>query len=157
MQLVQSTYDPCLLYRKSNSNDICILGMQTDDEIFGANKVFTIKEQKKLTKAGFIAKEREMVTTQTPFKFNDGKIHLEKDNSIILTQTQYCENLIPIFPEPVNSSSPRNEIRKSLTPREQYFTQRARGEYIASLCQPQASFDLSSAAKIVNPNEADIK
>ena len=82
---------------------------------------------------------------------------LEDDDSITLTQTQYCENLSPIVPELVDTTSPRNKIRKSLTPKEQYVAQRARGAYNASLCQLEVSFDLSSAAQIVNLNEADMK
>lgn len=49
-----------------------------------------------------------------------------------------------------------NKTRKSLTPKELYIAQRAWKTYILSFCQPEASFDLSSAAQIVNPNRADI-
>ena len=35
------------------------------------------------------------------------------------------------------------------------MAQRARGTYIAFTCQPEASFDLSYAAQVINPNEKD--
>src|SRR5271156_2353543 len=38
--------------------------------------------------------------------------------------------------------------RALLTPKDQYIAQRARGAYIASVCQPEASFDLSFAAQV---------
>ena len=39
---------------------------------------------------------------------------------------------------------------------QQYLEQRARGAYIASICQPEASFDLSVAAQAHHPTEEDI-
>lgn len=86
--------------------------MQTDGILFGANEAFITKEQMELIKAGFMAKDREMLLTLARLNFKGGKIHLEKDNSITVTQTQNCENLILIFPEPVNTTSPRNKTRK---------------------------------------------
>jgi hypothetical protein len=40
--------------------------------------------------------------------------------------------------------------------KEQYVAQRARGAYIATVCQPEAAFGLSSAAQVTEPNEDDI-
>ena len=40
---------------------------------------------------------------------------------------------------------------------QQYTEQRARGAYIASTCQPEASFDLSAAAQAQHPSDKDIK
>ncbi|KHJ34337.1 hypothetical protein EV44_g0920 [Erysiphe necator] len=156
LQMLQSTYDPCLLYSNCN-DDLCILGIQTDDTLFGANETFCIKEQTQLAKAGFIAKGREMLTISTPIKFNGGKINLEEDNSITLTQAQHCENLSIIISKSIDTISPRSKIRKLLGPKEQYVAQRARGPYVASTCQPEASFDLSSSAQIIDPTETDIK
>lgn len=39
----------------------------------------------------------------------------------------------------------------------QYVEQQARGAYIASICQPEATFILSIAAQTTTPTEADIK
>jgi hypothetical protein len=44
-----------------------------------------------------------------------------------------------------------------VTPAEQYVAQRALGAYIASVCQPEASFNLSSAAQAMNLIKEDIK
>ena len=40
---------------------------------------------------------------------------------------------------------------------QQYVEQRARGAYIASICQPEASFDYSIAAQVQQPDDDDIK
>ena len=44
---------------------------------------------------------------------------------------------------------------KGDSPRESYVQQRARGAYIASICQPEAAFDLSTAAQHQAPEEKD--
>jgi hypothetical protein len=46
-------------------------------------------------------------------------------------------------------------VRTALTPKDQYIAQRARGAYVASTCQPEASFDLSFAAQVTNPDKND--
>ena len=40
-----------------------------------------------------------------------------------------------------------------MTPKDQYIAQHARGAYIASVCQLEASFNLSFAAQIENANK----
>lgn len=75
-------YDPCLLY--TNENGFGVVGLQTDDTLFLANKVFADAEESELKQANFLAKEREKLTTATPIKFNGGQIKLEND-SILLT------------------------------------------------------------------------
>jgi len=69
-----------------------------------------------------------------------------QDGSISLTQERQCNNLSPITIKPATSISTRGIARVSLTLKDQYIAQRARGAYIASVYQPEASFDLSFAA-----------
>ncbi len=40
--------------------------------------------------------------------------------------------------------------------KQQYMEQRARGTYIASICQPEATFDYSIAAQSKEPSNDDI-
>jgi hypothetical protein len=40
---------------------------------------------------------------------------------------------------------------------QEYTEQRARGAYIASTCQPEASIDLSVAARAQQPSDEDIR
>lgn len=47
------------------------------------------------------------------------------------------------------------DIKKAF--REAYVAQRARGAYIATVCQPEAAFDLSVAAQSQNPSDSDAK
>jgi hypothetical protein len=52
-------------------------------------------------------------------------------------------NLVPINPEAED------------TP-QQYIAQHTRGVYVASICQPEAAYNLLSAAQIKNLEEKDI-
>lgn len=53
--------------------------------------------------------------------------------------------------------SARGMISKSVIPKDQYVAQRSRGAYVATVSQPEAAFDLSFAAQVVNPKEEDAK
>jgi hypothetical protein len=154
LYMKQSTYDPCLLYRSDTA--FGVVGLQTDDTLLLADPQFAEAEQAMLQKAQFLAKERESLSTSTPLKFNGGLIQLKND-AITLTQERQSKNLHLVSVTPTSTTSSRGTVRKSLSPQEQYVAQRARGAYIASVCQPEASFDLSFAAQTTTPDEDDIK
>jgi len=156
LNMNQSTYDPCLLHL-NNPTNFGIVGLQTDDTLLLANSTFAASEQEKIEKAKFPTKEREQLTPEHPIKFNGGIIR-QQDHIITLTQERQCQNLTLInIKEVVTTTSSRGTIRTALTPKDQYIAQRARGAYIASVCQPEASFDLSYAAQVINPDEKDAK
>jgi hypothetical protein len=67
LNMTQSTYDPCLLY---SNKPFGIVGLQTDNTLFLADKTFADTEENKLYKAKFMAKEQEKLTVVTPLKFN---------------------------------------------------------------------------------------
>lgn len=102
------------------------------------------------------AKPREQLTTTTPIKFNGGYLK-QQNNSILLNQERLCQSLRPIKLQPTDLINTRGMVKKLATPKDQYIAQRARGAYIASLSQPEASFDLSFAAQTINPKEDDAK
>jgi hypothetical protein len=155
LNIEQSTYDPCLLY---SNKPLGIVGLQTDDTLFLADETFAEAEQNELYKAKFMAKEREQLTVNTPLKFNGGLIQLAPNGTTItLTQERQCRNLSTISMKPAASTSNRGVTCTLLTPKDQYIAQRARGAYIVSVCQPEASFDLSFAAQVINPVEDDTK
>ncbi len=150
----QSTYDPCLLY---STTPFGIVGLQTDNTLFVANNQFAMEKQIQLQKAGFLAKERERLTFANSLKFNGSIIQLQPDKSITLTQELQCKNLKLIRGEDTTTTSSRGTIRQGLNTKEQYVAQRARGVYIASVCQPEAAYDLSVAAQAIEPTKKDIK
>ena len=78
----ESTYDLCLLYLDETFG---IVGLQTDDTLFLADETFAEQEETQLRKAGFLAKERERLTVNTPIKFNRGQIKLLTTNTVELT------------------------------------------------------------------------
>jgi hypothetical protein len=154
LKMEQSTYDPCLLYTLSNG--LGIVGLQTDDTLFLADQTFADAEEAELQEAKFLAKPREQLTEQTPVKFNGGLI-TQKGNLIKLTQERQAQNLKLVTAKPTDLTSSRGETRKTVNTKDQYVAQRARGAYIATVCQPESSYDLSFAAQVTDPQEADVK
>ncbi len=53
-------------------------------------------------------------------------------------------------------TSSRGVVRTNLSPKEQYIVQQARGAYLASICQSEASFDLFYAAQLIQFSPDDI-
>ena len=157
LQMSQSTYDPCLLYTNTNTSATAgfgVVGLQTDDTLFIGDDVFAEAEQDKLK---FQAKPREMLTKDHPIKFNGGLITLI-DGKLFFNQERQCKNLTIVnCKHPLDTTSSRGIVRKGVTPKDQYVAQRARGAYIATVCQPEAAFDLSFAAQVTNPIEEDAR
>jgi hypothetical protein len=59
-----------------SNNPFGIVGLQTDNTLFLADKTFVEAKQIKLDKTKFMAKKQEQLTAETPLKFNRGLIHL---------------------------------------------------------------------------------
>jgi len=155
LKMKESTYDPCLLY--THESGMGIVGLQFDDTLFVGDEEFAKNEEEKLKSAKFMAKERETLTINKPMKFNGGLMTLEASGAILLNQERQCENLNLVKLKTADLTSSRGVKRVAVTPKDQYLAQRARGAYVASVCQPEASFDLSFAAQIPNPKESDAK
>jgi hypothetical protein len=136
-----STYDPCLLI-STNKERFGIVAMQTDDTLGLSNKEFAVLEDKELNKANFTAKPKETLSTANPLQFNGCILSLANNGTLALTQKGQGTKieLIDI----------KSADRKQL-----YVQQRARGAYIASICQPEAAFDLSVAAQHQEPTSEE--
>lgn len=152
LSMQQSTYDSCLLY---STQPFGVVGLQTDDTLFVGDDEFVEREQEKLIRAKFLAKQRERLTPTHELKFNGGIIRNET-TGISLTQERQCKNLKPISRTNTTTTSSRGTIRHNLSIKEQYIAQRARGAYVASVCQPEAAYDLSVAAQVTEPTEKDV-
>jgi hypothetical protein len=111
-----------------------------------------------LVKAQFTAKERQVLTADNSLKFNGGIIKIiDNSGTISLTQERQCKNLKPVRKEPTNSTSSRGAVRNNLTEKDQFVAQRARGAYIATMCQPEAAYDLSVAAQSTEYTHDDVR
>lgn len=114
-------------------------------------------EQLKLTEAKFFAKKREKLSTNNSLSFNGYVISLNATtHSINLTQERQCKNLTLVSETNTTSISSRGVTRPNLSIKDLYVAQRARGAYIASMCQPEAAFDLYFAAQTTEPQKNDI-
>ncbi|KAK6206236.1 hypothetical protein QIS74_13655 [Colletotrichum tabaci] len=84
------------------------------------------------------------LTTSAPVTFNGGTLSLTGENTLILRQKGQGNKLALV---PINGPDAKQK----------YVEQRARGAYSASICQPEACFNLSSAAHHQDPSSDDIK
>jgi hypothetical protein len=131
LNMDQSIFDPCLLY---SNKPFRLVGLQTDNTLFLGDIDFATAEQSNLEKAQFLAKEQEHLSIDKPIKFNGGLIQLDSTHCITLSQERQCQNLRLVHEKPITTTSSRGTVQDSLTPKEQYVAQRARGAYIASVC-----------------------
>src|SRR5438270_5437735 len=141
LSIVTSTYNPCFLIA-TTKEVFGVIGMQTDDTLILGSKKFSVLEKDELNKAKLSAKPKEALSPETPLIFN-GCVLTQQGDMVELRQKEQGKKLQTI-----------NE--KGENPQQNYLEQRARGAYIASICQPEASFDLSVAAQHQDPTTVDI-
>src|SRR5271168_2824690 len=140
----QSTYDPCLMVTKDPRGPIGIVGLQTDDTLILGNQQFVDLEDEQLKEAGLVAKPAQTLTFDSPLAFNGCKLTVDVDGTISAIPKDQGKRLDLVDPS-------------STTAKQSYLEQRARGAYIATICQPEAAFDLSVAAQFQNPGTDEIK
>jgi hypothetical protein len=141
LHMTTSTYDPCLLIT-TTKEEFAVVGMQTDDTLGLSDNHFAILEQDELDKAKFTAKPKEILTTTNQLQFNGCILSLENGGRMTLRQKEQGRRI--------------QLINNTTDFRQGYIEQRARGAYIASICQPEATFDLSVAAQHQEPVESDV-
>ena len=120
-----------------------VIGIQTDDTLILEDDNFIKLEQDELEKAKLSAKPVDTLSDETLLIFNSGILRTEGDD-IVLVQKGQGKKL-----QLMNT--------KSDTRTEEYREQRARKAYLATTCQPEASFDLSIAAQYQEPSDEEIK
>ena len=139
--MVTSTFDPCLLV--STTEAFGLVGMQTDDTLIVATEEFSAKEDAELSAAKLRAKPKECLIAVILLSFNNS-ILTQEGAAIVLRQKNQADKL-----EQVDATAPLYY--------KDYRRQRARAAYIATICQPEASFDLSTAAQHKEPSAEDAK
>jgi hypothetical protein len=129
-----STYNPYLLITLLKSECFGVIGMQTNDTLGFGDKAFTTKEFKKLV---FAAKKKQFFTSDNALLFNGCILTLVGD-TLHLHQKNQGKKLEKATDNPT------------------YVQQQARGAYIATICQPEASFNLSAAAQVTDSGKEEI-
>ena len=145
LQMRTSTYDPCLLISRPENEQFAVVGMQTDDTLGLSTPAFSRLEDEKLRLAGFAAKDKQTLSVNEPLIFNGGILSLDKNGAVTLRQKGQASRLALVDP-----------AAPAPTRKQQYVEQRARGAYLASICQPEACFDLSVAAQYQDPSPNDV-
>ncbi|KAF1935267.1 hypothetical protein EJ02DRAFT_507147 [Clathrospora elynae] len=141
LDMATSTYDPCLLITNRGPEAFGMVGLQTDETLAIGTSAFSSAEEAALKRANFRAKPKDRLSEGIPLEFNGCTLTLRKD-TIMLTQKGQGTKI-------------KTVDLKATDRAQKYMEQRARGAYIASICQPKALFDLSTAAQIQKPADGD--
>src|SRR6266702_4296588 len=137
--ITTSTFNPCFLIITTGT-PFRIVGIQTNDIIILGDDQFLALKENELVKANLMAKPKEKLNLTTPLLFNGCILSLNED-SIVFCQKGQGKKI-----DVINVNSPKQG----------YVEQRARGAYVASICQPEASFDLFVAAQHQEPTKDDV-
>ena len=141
LDMSTSTYDPCLLIANGDKNNFGLVGMQTDDTLMLGTVTFAANEEKEIQMAKFRTKPKTTLSPEISLDFNGCTLTME-GTTLGLKQKGQGAKI-----ELIDLKAPDRAQR--------YLEQRARGAYIASICQPEAAFDLSVAAQAQSPKDED--
>lgn len=146
LDLRQSTYDACLLISKDKAAK-AVKVLQMDDTLFAGDKAFAAKEAAALVEAKFGADETQELKRGMSMTFNGGTLVMDDDDFGLTFKAKGQVADLKL----INIDSSLEDMMV------EYVQQRARGAYIASMCQPEAFFDLSSAAQNQDPTVDEAK
>jgi TolA-binding protein len=167
--MTQFTYDLCLLY-KLDINLSSVVEMQIDDILLLADQSFVALKKETIKSAKIMIKNRERLTSDNSLKFNETRIERLSSNDLNNQNEMNDSNEVIYFRQEthiqgiqlINSiesssiTSAREKVRINLNLRKQYIVQRARGVYLAAICQFEATFDLFRVAQSIDVCSDDI-
>jgi hypothetical protein len=131
--------------------------MQTDDILILADESFAVVENETIISDKIMIKTREQLISNNSLKFNDIRIErLDSNESIYYKQETHIQDIQLIQSTESIITNARDKVRIKLISKEQYVTRRAREAYLTSICQFEASFDLSHAAQSIEISKNDI-
>jgi hypothetical protein len=161
--MIKLTYNFCLLYISFiifSHIDMSIMNMQIDDILILTDQSFVVVEKEAIYSVKIMTKTREQLIFINLLKFNDTRIERFESNEteiIYFRQETHIQDIQLINSiEFIIIISVRDKIRTMLTLRDQYIAQRARETYLISICQSEASFDLSHATSFIEISSNDI-
>ncbi|KAK1919376.1 hypothetical protein P3342_009100 [Pyrenophora teres f. teres] len=121
----------------TSTYDPCLLITNGNADVFGIVE--------KIQKAEFRSKPKSILIPETQLDFNRCTLTIDANKPILDLRQKGQGGKINLVDAKAHNSA------------QQYTEQRARGAYIASTCQPEASFDLSVAAQAQQPSDEDMK
>jgi hypothetical protein len=131
--------------------------MQTDDILILIDQSFAVVEKEAVHSVKILTKTREQLTSDNALKFNDTRIERIGSNDIIyFRQETHIQGIQLIQSIDAIITSARGKMSIKLITRKQYVTQRARDAYLTSICESEASFDLSHAAQSTEMSSDDV-
>ena len=117
LDMMQSTYDSCLLYK---SDPFGIVKLQIDNTLLLANNQFANAEDEVIKSAKIMTKNRECLTKTKSIKFNGTLIELTADGNLVMTFDMQVSNIFLIKNLEALTINSRNVIHTELTFKNQY-------------------------------------
>jgi hypothetical protein len=121
--------------------DTAIVGLQTDNTLIACNTAFKKRKSEELESAGFLTKPTQQLTADNNLTFNSAQISRSTD---LLTVSQS------------NQAKKIKLLNTTDISREEYVSQRAKGAYISSVCQPQVAFGLLYTTQTTDPQKDNV-
>lgn len=93
LNMINSTFDMCLLHTIDDDSTFGVVGLQTYDTLILGNNNFIRNEFEELKKAKFLAKPIEKLTPEDPLTFNEILVTIKNDTSLLVSQHQLLHKL----------------------------------------------------------------
>lgn len=142
------THDPCFLYKRramspdrtTSSHALGFTCFQTDDMACAGTRFF-INQEAKISER---LDSRPVQILKSGRSINLYGMEIKKEENIYsISQTDHTNRLTKIADTKVN--------------KKEFVTQRARGAYIAAVCQPDVTLGFSHASQIISRNSSTAK
>ena len=132
-----------MLITDGDKDSFRMVAIQTDDALILAIASSAAKEKEEIEKAKFRTKPKTSLSPESTLEFNGCTLTMEGQTLGLRSKGQ-GQKL-----DCIDLKAPDRAQR--------YLEQRASGAYLASLCQPEAAFDLSVAAQAQDAEDEDYK
>jgi hypothetical protein len=129
-----------------------------DNFLILIDQSFAVVEEEAIHSAKLMIKTREQLISNNSLKCNDTRIErIESNDTIYFRQETHIQDiqLINLIESTIITNA-RDKIRATLISKDQYIVQRARETYLTSICQFEASFDLSHATQSTEMSKNNI-
>ena len=108
--MIKSTYDSHLFHSIELFD---LIDFQNDDILIFVNNDFVIKKNEVIKTTNIIIKKRECFNITNSIKFNDIKIELQKNKTIIIKHALYVKNISSIKNQNFSFISAKNIVKKN--------------------------------------------
>lgn len=132
------------------------MNLQIDNTFILINNEFAIRKNEIIQNFKIMTKSQKQLFIANSIRFNNIKIKLLKNKNITLNQKSPADEIQIIKNQNSLFINFRDLMKKKLIFKDQYFVQRAKDAYVASIYQSEIFFDFVHAAQSIDFLSDDI-